>query len=353
MVDKGALVRSLLYAVVILYLFMDLFVFGGPLRRSFARRAPDSAEVVAAAKGAGVVARIHYQPILITQVDRRVDENLWRSGRTVAGLPREERLLLRRAALNELIDLHLLRLKVRFSQSEVPVTDEEIAVELSRFAARFSSEEAYLASLREMGWSEKELRFRIAARIQQEKYLALMIDVTVSEEEAKVWFEENRQQLALPARVWARHIFRSTVGLEKKEAEDVAKILQKALAQLSKGTEFGELARRLSEDEKTRENGGDLGWLQSDRVPQDLQKVLFTVEPGSPQVVRTGLGWHLLEVREKRKSRERTFAEARDEVLAALEAVKRRDGLREYRKGLREREKNHIEVFFDVLERDL
>jgi hypothetical protein len=65
------------------------------------------------------------------------------------------------------------------------------------------------------------------------------------------------------------------------------------------------------------------------------------------------MGWHLLEVLEKREPRERTFAEARVEVLAALEAVKRRDGLREYRKGLRERERKHIEVFFDVLERDL
>ena len=353
MVEKGALVRAVLYAVVILYLVTDLFVIGGPLRRSFARRAPDSAEVVEAAKGAGVVARIHYQPILLSQVNRRLQENLWRTGRKEEGLPREERLLLRRAALNELIDLHLLRLKVRFSQSEVPVAEEEIAVEVASFTARFPSEQAYLDSLQEMGWSEKELRFRIAARIQQEKYLASMIDVTVGEEEAEVWYEENREQLGHPDRVRARHIFRSTVGMGAAEAEEVAKTLEEAREALSRGAEFAELARRISEDRKTSGSGGSLGWLQPSRVPEGLEEALFKLEPGNPVVVQTGMGWHLLEVLEKRKPRERTFAEAREEVLLALEAVKRRDGLKEYRRGLREREKNHIEVFFDVLERGL
>ncbi|MDP7108141.1 MAG: hypothetical protein QGH41_13730, partial [Roseibacillus sp.] len=123
MVDKGAMVRAVLYAIVILYLMVDLFLIGGPLRKSFARKAPNSPDVIEAVKGEGVVARIHYQPILLTQVERRVEENLWRAGRSLEGIPREERLLLRRESLNELIDLNLLRLKVRFSQSEVPVSE--------------------------------------------------------------------------------------------------------------------------------------------------------------------------------------------------------------------------------------
>lgn len=353
MVDKGALARAVIYAVVILYLVTDLFVIGGPLRRSFERRAPNSSEVVEAAKWAGVVARIHYQPILLSQVDRRVEENLWRSGQKREGLQREEKLLLRRAALNDLIDLHLLRLKVRFSQSEVPVTEEEISFELSRFTARYPSERDYLASLSEMGWSEKELRFRIAARIQQEKYLTGMIDVTVGEKEAEVWFEENKKRLRHPERVRARHIFRSTVGLEGRELKEVAEVLEKAQDELSQGADFDDLALRFSEDEKTRDEGGDLGWMQPARVPEGLVEHLFGLELRKPALIQTEMGWHLLEVLEKREPRERTFVEARAEVLAALEAVKRRDGLREYRKGLRERERKHVEVFFDVLERDL
>lgn len=353
MVDKGAMVRAVLYSIVILYLVVDLFLIGGPLRKSFARKAPNSPDVIEAAKGEGVVARIHYQPILLTQVEHRVEENLWRAGRRLEGIPREERLLLRRAALNELIDLHLLRLKVRFSQSEVPVSEVEIDDELTHFTRQFSGESAYLASLGELGWSEKELRYRIAARIQQEKYLENMIEIEVSEKEAKIWFDENRHRLGQPERVRARHIFRSTVDLEAEPAEAVGRSLRETLHELAKGAEFAGLAQRFSEDERTRGIGGDLGWLRRERVPAGLQEVLFSAEVRKPILVRSRIGWHILEVLEKKTARERGFEEAREEVLAALEAVKRRDGLRDYRKGLREREKKYIEVFFDVLERGL
>ncbi|MDP6209175.1 MAG: peptidylprolyl isomerase, partial [Roseibacillus sp.] len=135
--------------------------------------------------------------------------------------------------------------------------------------------------------------------------------------------------------------------------EAVGRSLGETLPELARGAEFAGLAHRLSEDERTRGNGGDLGWLRRERVPADLQEALFSAEIRKPILVRSRIGWHILEILEKKTARERGFEEAREEVLAALEAVKRRDGLRDYRKGLREREKRYIEVFFDVLERGL
>ena len=353
MVDKGAVVRVVVYSTVILYLVVDLFLVGGPLRTSFARKSPSSPHVIEAAKEAGVAARIHYQPILLSQVDRRVDENLWRAGRSLAGLSREERILLRRAALNELIDLHLLRLKVRFSQSEAAVDDAEIEGELARFTRRFATERDYLASLKELGWSEKELRFRIAARIQQEKYLLQMIEIEVSEDEAREWFASNRARLAYPDRVRARHIFRSTVGMDEQETGAVEVRLHAILGDLAKGSDFGMLARTHSEDLRSRDDNGELGWLQWERVPEDLREGLFAARLNKPVLLQSEIGWHLVEVLEKKAGRERSFEEARVEVLAALETVKRRDGLRAYRRQLRERDHKYIEIFFDVLERGL
>ncbi|NIP92066.1 MAG: hypothetical protein GWO24_00735, partial [Akkermansiaceae bacterium] len=72
--------------------------------------------------------------------------------------------------------------------------------------------------LQKRGWSRKELRYRIAARIQQERYLESMIEVTVSEEEARAWFEENKAELALPERLRARHIFLATSSRRPEQA---------------------------------------------------------------------------------------------------------------------------------------
>jgi len=244
-----------------------------------------------------------------------------------------------------------LRLKVRFSQAKVPVDEEEIEAELNRFVRRFATEEEFAASLQQRGWSEKELRYRIAARIQQEKYLELMIDVVVSEEEARTWFDENKEKLAQPERVRARHIFLATLD---GEPEVVRAKLEAAKEKLeAKVAGFAELATEMSEDLRSKEQGGDMGWMHADNLPPDFGSPLFALAVGAPSLIRTTMGWHLVEVLEKKPRRERTFEEARGDVLAALEAVKRDQDLKLYRQNLRERDQSRIELFLDVLARDL
>jgi parvulin-like peptidyl-prolyl isomerase len=348
MVDKGIPLRLVLYSVAIVYLAVDFFVIGGPLRRAIFRKSPTSKEAIAAAKQEGVVARVYYQPILLSQVDRRVEEDLWKSGREFAAVNPEERKLLRRAALNELIDLHLLRLKIRFNQEKAVVSAEEIAREMRIFRARFASDEEFQASLAAHGWSETELEYRLAARLQQERYLEHLINVEVGEEEARAWFEENREALALPERVRARHIFRAPANGDSESEQTILAQAQERI--VAKEAAFEALAAALSEDPRTKGQGGDLGWMQAGRLPADFAGPLFAMEPGERKLFQTALGWHLVEMLEKRPRTLRSFEEAREEVLAALEAVKRDEGLRLYREQLRHRDRRKIEVFLDVLE---
>lgn len=351
MVDKGIPLRVVLYSVIILYIVVDLSIIGGPLRRFFTRQNPASPELIQVAKDQGVAARIYFQPIMLSQVDRRVEETLWREGKTLEKITPQEHLSRRQVALEELIDLHLLRIKVRFNRARVPVEDDEIDAEVEIFARRFATEAALRASLEQMGWSEKELRYRIAARIQQEKYLAHRIDLEVSETEARAWYEENKEFLALPERVRVRHVFRSTTGVD---ADAVKRTMAESLGKLSRGEiSFDELAGTRSQDERSKDKGGELGWMQRGRLPQEFGKELFSIEPGKPTLVQSKIGWHIVEVQEKKPKRERSFEEARQDVVAAREVVKRSEGLRIYRENLREQEKGHVEVFQDVLRRDL
>lgn len=349
MVDKGIPLRLVLYSVAIVYLVLDLFVLAGPLRKALFRKSPKSAEVIAAAKAQGVVARVYFQPILLSQVDRRVEEDLWRAGRSWSEVQPEERRLLRRAALGELIDLHLLRMKVRFNQARAEVADAEVQAAREEVRGRFASEDEFRTALARRGWSEDELAFRLAARLQQERYLASRIEVQVGEEEAREWFETNRDLLALPARVRARHIFLT----DREDGQPARDRLQVLLVRLEAGElGFEEAAAEFSEDERTRGSGGDLGWLQAGRVPGELSEVLFDLEVGERRVLSSRMGWHLVEVVGREPRAERTYGDAREDVLAALEAVKRREGLAIYRRQLRERDKHKIEIFEDVLERD-
>ena len=108
------------------------------------------------------------------------------------------------------------------------------------------------------------------------------------------------------------------------------------------------IASELSEDPRSKGDGGKLGWMTRDRLPADFAVPIFSLPLDRPSLVRTKLGWHLVEVTARKASEPREFAEARDEVCAAMQTVKRREALTKLRKALRESGGGSIEVLDDT-----
>lgn len=347
---KGFVIRIFLFSALLIYLGADLYVFNGPLRKRIQRGLPDSPESIAAAKSQGVVARVLHLPILSSQLERATRERLWLRGKTLDDLTPQQRRIERLAALDELIDHQLLRIKTKHNATELPVAEAEVDEALKRLAARFESRDAMQKELAAEGIdSEKELRLRVGARLQQQKYVESRIapQIAVTDEEARAWFDAHAKDLARPERIEARHVFISTLGTDAAEARAT---LEKALDDLTaKRKDFPALAAELSGDPRTKGNGGNLGWLTKDRLPADFATPLFAQPLNRPALIRTKLGWHLAEVTARKPAEARSFEEARGEVVAALQAVKRRDATREFRKALRDREGRYIEVFADMI----
>ena len=348
---KKLSLRLAIYGAVFLYLVGDLFVFNGPLRRRINLADPSTPEAIAKAKSEGVVARVFNHQITRGQLERAVAERLWLEGKTPESIPPAQRKTLHLAALNDLIDHELLRVKAKAHAPDLKVADAEVDERLRRLSGRFESRDAMEATMKSQGIpSEADLRDRLAARIQQEKYVESKIKPLseVTEEEARKWFDEHAKELALPERVAARHVFIATLDTPAEQAKAT---LEAALADLSAGKkDFATLAKELSEDPATKQTGGALGWMTRDRLPADFAEPLFTLPPNKPTLIRTRLGWHLVEVTGKKPSAARTFEEAKPEVLSALRNLKRRQAAQEYRDALRRFEAAKIQVFQDMLE---
>lgn len=84
-------------------------------------------------------------------------------------------------------------------------------------------------------------------------------------------------QISPPVLIHARHIQLET----EEEARDV-------LERLKGGEDFAALARELSQDPSTKEEGGDLGWfyLGQTRMPE-LEKAAFALQPSSGRATGT------------------------------------------------------------------
>ncbi len=330
-----------IYGVVLVYLLCDLHFCHGPLSRGLRRAEPETPT-------AGVVARVYGETIHRGQLDRAVAERLWAEGKTLAALNPADRKRLRYAALDDLIDHELLRTKIKLSAFEAAVSDDEIAERLRRFSTRFASKVELETAMMDQGIpSEQALRDRLAARLQQEKYVEFSIAprVKVTDHEARQWFEENQAQLALPERIEARQVFLPTLD---RDADAVRQTLVAALRDRTK--DFATLARELSEDPTSKDQGGALGWLTRERLPAELAAPLFALPLNQPTLIRSKMGWHLVEVTGRKPAEPRSFETAKPEILNALEAVKRRQAIADFRSELRQMAPPNITIHREAVE---
>lgn len=328
-----------LVATALIYLAADLWLWHGPLHKWIKQNQM---------RDVHVVARVFNHAITRSQVDRAVQERLWNNGKSIESLTPESLKAERRAALDDLIDHELLRANTATIATQLAVSDAEIQQRLSRFEERFDSKTAMQSAMRSQGIaSERELSSRVAAGIQQEKFVAASVNsfVKVTDVEARQWFDANPAYLTIPERIEVRHIFIPTLDHPEGQAKAT---LVAALADLnSKRLDFAALARKFSEDPASKDCGGALGWMARSRVPADFAALVFSLPIGKPTIVQTRIGWHLVEVTGRKAESRQTFDKAKPEIIAALEAVKRRHAIPEWRAALRRYEAANIQVYHD------
>jgi parvulin-like peptidyl-prolyl isomerase len=77
-----------------------------------------------------------------------------------------------------------------------------------------------------------------------------------------------------------------------------------ALAQLKGGADFAAVAKQMSQDEVTRDNGGVIGWIPRNVMAPEFEQAAFALEPGQvSEVVVTQLGFHIIKTLERDPAR--------------------------------------------------
>jgi parvulin-like peptidyl-prolyl isomerase len=129
------------------------------------------------------------------------------------------------------------------------------------------------------------------------------------------YYAEHREDYARPERVHLRQILVE----EKADAE-------RALAAVRAGADFGDVARRLSQ-EPAAPMGGDQGELARGELPPAFADLIFNLKPGEVSgIVPTDYGFHLFQVLEHLPAQELPLADAAPEIrkLLARQANERR-----------------------------
>ncbi len=206
-----------------------------------------------------------------------------------------------RVALDEVIARKLI-LDDYDNQKEIKIPDSIVEERAdSVILDMFNGDRAkLLAALANDGMGEDAWRAQIREQIVVSAMRNLRIDTKVDVSPLKVRerYDENPKEYASQPKVRLRMIVIAKGGDDAKRVAQQAKVdeLQQALKD---GGDFGEMARKYSEDSRASD-GGDRGWMERDMLREDLAKVAFSVPVGkASDVVDIGKQFCILKVEDR------------------------------------------------------
>ncbi|PYO78752.1 MAG: hypothetical protein DMD63_06385 [Gemmatimonadetes bacterium] len=254
-----------------------------------------------------VVAIIGDQPLLwsdvLTAINQRRAQGLQLPADSAA------QAALARSVLGDLVDEEILVQKAK--EMKLEVTDADITAgadrQIKQARAQFGSDEEYRNELRKSGLgTPEEYRKGLIEQyrrqnLQQKAFAELRKQakpVNVSDEQVTAAFEKSRSDLQKrPATVTFRQIIVAPHASAAAKAKARARA-DSLLAEIRKGGDFEQIAKRESMDPGTKQLGGDLGWNRrgSGLVPE-FEQMMFALRPGevSP-VIETAFGYHIIRV---------------------------------------------------------
>lgn len=121
----------------------------------------------------------------------------------------------------------------------------------------------------------------------------LMSQVTISDESVQAAYDENITQYQTDARRKVSHIL---IAATEDDVADQARG-QSILDQLAAGEDFAQLAKTLSDDSFSGENGGDLDWIEPGVMDPEFDRAAFALAKDQiSDLVKSSFGYHLIKV---------------------------------------------------------
>ncbi len=211
-------------------------------------------------------------------------------------LPYQEKLQL--VLQNQTRDIRYATISAQQFKAAIELTDEEI-------------NSYYLAN---------QARFENKEQVKVD-YISLSVadiakDINVTDEELAKHYQENIASFTETAQRRISHIL-----IEFNDDESLAKTqAQAVLSRLNQGEDFAVLAKEVSSDTFSGENGGDLEWLEPGIMEESFDEAaLALVNIGEiSQLVKTSFGYHVLKLTDYKEEAVQDLADVQADLRIKL-----------------------------------
>lgn len=148
---------------------------------------------------------------------------------------------------------------------------------------------------------------------------AAKLEVAVQPDEATLRdrYEKEKARFVTAEQREAAHILVKVPGKGSPDDQKAALAEAKAIRQqIEDGAEFASIAKAESDDLGSKNQGGDLGWLEKGMTDPAFEDALFAMTEGTiSQPVLSAEGYHIIDLRDIRPGSTRSFEEVRADLV--------------------------------------
>lgn len=270
----------------------------------------------------GVAAIVNNDVITISQVRELIGARERSMREVYSGADLTEKVKeMRLAALKDLVDRQLILQEFKKMQEKganIPdyVVDDRIQTIIREEFGGDRS--AFVRTLQAQGYTVT--RFK---EIEKEKIVVQAMrqakvneDFVISPTQIQAFYNKNKASYSIPEQIKLRMIvLREGTAGDVPSGENKSQTADEIRAKLVAGAEFDRMAEMYSEDEGTRDTGGDWGWIERGTLNEQLSNVAFSLRPGQvSQVVNLGDSYYIMLVEAKKNASIKPMSEVRDEI---------------------------------------
>ncbi|MDP3013773.1 MAG: peptidyl-prolyl cis-trans isomerase [Candidatus Subteraquimicrobiales bacterium] len=267
--------------------------------------------------GRKIAAVVNGESIYLSQLERRLE----RYGKEWKGENEKTR---RKSILEDIINKKLILQEAR--RQGITVSQAEVDACLENVKKTFPSHKAFEQALDKMGVTEEEFGEEAEENLMVNKMIdRVSKNIKVTGEEIESYYQKNKEQYQKPEKVKLRWIVLSS----QEQVQDV-------LVRLEGGADFSQLAGQYSIDEDTRDRGGELGERSKVELSPEIAEIAFKLNPREhSQVVRTQMGYVIVQVDERIPPRQKDLEEVESEIRSTLISRKKEEKFRAWLEGLK------------------
>ena len=280
-------------------------------------------------RGTGVAASVNGEVIYASDLEREVSSIARQYNIDLNSEDgRKQRAEINKIVLDQVIEQRLILQEAR--RHGAGATDQQLDQAINDIKGNFPTAAEFQMALTQRGLTEANLRSRLRTNLTVQNLAAKVSTATVSEAEILKQFQANRAQYDKPEQAHVRHIL--------VESEAAARF---ALARLNRGEKFEDLARQLSKDPGSKDQGGDLGFVGKGQLVPEFERAAFALQRVgeiSP-VVKTQYGYHIIRLVQRKAAQPGTLDQVRDQIRRELLSKKQEGDFKTWVKQLKAKAK--------------